>query len=183
MSAFLCSQDALSALATYWSASVAAKRFGDPTSYLFHAIYSNGIHHGEAQRQAEQLLKGRAPGLVIFELLLAENQASLEARYPGDLEMRDGSHYRYSVDPVIQHAVQWRMPTGALVGILRGYEYQSCEHNGWSRSTGHAICQQIRKFLTEDLERRDCPAESHRLWADYRREQWPNATSACHARQ
>ena len=179
MSAYLSSQDAIAALATYWFASVTNKRFGPLYSYLTRAIWSSGVQYSDAQLQAERLLSNRAAGLVIFELLLAENQASLEARYPDSPDMREASHYRYSIDTAVLHAVQGRQPTGALVGILRGYEYQSCEHNGWKRSIGYAICQQIRDFLTDDLERRDCPDEDSRFWADYKRNQWPTATKAC----
>lgn len=178
MSAYLCSCDTLSALATYWSEHINEDRFRDHHRKLTCAICDSGpsTPYRDAQITAERLLKGRSAGLVVFELLLAENQASLEARYPDDPEMRDASHYRFSVDPDVKRAVQFGLPTGAIVGLVDGYEYQSCEHHGWRRSIGRALCLQIREMLNEDLQRRDGALD---LWASYERGEWPKATTPC----
>ncbi len=173
MSAYLCSSDTLSALATYWHESIMRDRFGKPDAEITRAIYhgSPGMPWSDACIKGTQLTTGRDPALVVYELLLAENQASLEARYPGDLEYRSAEGYSYSPDPHARRAVLHNR-TGWLVSLLDGYEYQSCEHDGWSQSIGQAICHQIRRCLTKDLERLQNPGEQQRFWASYDRSVW-----------
>ena len=161
MSAYLTSNDTLSALVTYW-----AMRCGGDNgrSDLTRAIALAGVdrstittpRYNEATANAEALIAAHGgPERCAFMLLLAENQASLAARYPGDTDYRDGSGYTYQRLPIVAHWIMGRT-TGHLVGMVRGYEYQSCEHADWERSPAWRICQTIRGYLLQDLERRDC---------------------------
>lgn len=174
MSAYLSSADALSALATYWGESVRRDRFGDPQSELTRALYRSGFPWHDATARAQSLLTGRLPETVIFELLLSENVASLEERYAKHealSDMTDHEGYAYRRDPDV---ISWmtRRESGRIVGILRGYEYQACEHRGWETSIGKAICDQISRSLLKDLERRDTPSDDQdrcTYWASYER--------------
>jgi hypothetical protein len=170
MSAFLSSCDALSALATYWSESIKRSRFTDPVHYLNSAIFhgSGNLEYLDARTKAECLLDGRPVAVVIFELLLAENQASLAARYPADLEYRSAEGYAYEMDFDVQRSVV-RNRTGWIVGVLDGYEYQACEHGDWHQSIGYELCQQMRRFLCDDLRRLQDPEGKQHFWAGYSR--------------
>lgn len=169
MSAYLCSCDALSALASYWQESIKHLR-SQPGDYIAYAIYHGtpGIPWADAQAKAKQLCAGSSPAAVAFELLLAENQASLEALYPDELEYRSAEGYSYSADPKVRPSVIHNC-TGWIVGILDGYEYQSCEHKGWRQSIGQMLAHQIRRFLTDDLKRLQDPDRKQGFWASYDR--------------
>ena len=173
MSAYLSSCDALCALDSYWHESIKRNRTGTPPNdYITNATYHGtpGIHWHDAKAKAEQLCAGRNPAVVVFELLLAENQASLEARYPGDLEYRSAEGYSYSADPEVRRSVLHNR-TGWITGILDGYEYQSCEHKGWRHSIGKELCHQMRQFLCDDLRRLQDPDRKRDFWASYSRQE------------
>jgi len=176
MSAYLSTSDTLSALTTYWYESITRERHADPIGDIARAIYHGtpGMPLGDAVIKVRQLTTNRNPALVVYELLLAENQASLEARYPGDLEYRSAEGYSYSPDPHVRRSVQ-RNRTGWLVSLLNGYEYQSCEHHSWRQSIGQALCHQIRRQLSEDLQRLQDPDQNQRHWASYDRSCWDAA--------
>ena len=176
MSAYLSSSDTLSALTTYWYESITRERHADPIGDIARAIYHGtpGMPLGDAVIKARQLTTNRNPALVVYELLLAENQASLEARYPGNLECRSPEGYSYNPDPHVRRSVQ-RNRTGWLVSLLDGYEYQSCEHDGWPQSIGQALCHQIRRQLNKDLMRLQNPDRDHQHWASYDRSCWDAA--------
>jgi hypothetical protein len=173
MSAYLSSSDTLSALANYWFESVTRERHADPTYDLARAIYqgSPALGWDEALLKTRELLTNRNPALVVYELLLSENQASLEARYPTALEYRSADGYCYSPDPAVKRSVIHNK-TGWIVDLVRGYEYQSCEHDSWRQSIGHAICMQIRQHLNADLQRLQDPDRKAGHWASYDRRCW-----------
>lgn len=176
MSAYLSSSDTLSALTTYWYESITRERHADPIGDIARAIYHGtpGMPWGDAMIRAKQLTAKHNPALVVYELLLDENQASLEARYPGNLECRSPEGYSYNPDPHVRRSVQ-RNRTGWLVSLLDGYEYQSCEHDGWPQSIGQALCHQIRRQLNKDLMRLQDPDRDHQHWASYDRSCWDAA--------
>lgn len=173
MSAYLSSSDTLSALASYWLASHEQHTYSYPISDLRRALYHGtpGMNWGDASVTADKLSDGRSLGLVVYELLLAENQASLAARYPDAEDYRKAEGYAYKFDRAVERSVQ-RNKTGWIVSLLNGYEYQSCEHDGWTRSVGYQLCLQIRKFLCDDLQRLQDPDEQHCYWANYDRSVW-----------
>lgn len=173
MSAYLSSSDTLSALASYWLASHEQHTYSYPISDLRRALYHGtpGMTWGDASVTADKLSDGRSLGLVVYELLLAENQASLAARYPDAEDYRKAEGYAYKFDRAVERSVQ-RNKTGWIVSLLNGYEYQSCEHDSWTRSVGYQLCLQIRKFLCDDLQRLQDPDEQHCYWANYDRSVW-----------
>jgi hypothetical protein len=103
-------------------------------------------YDGNDQRQQLTAANADETGRMLW----LECQKSVASRYPGD---RDGgwpgpigltlskiNSYRYK--PVNGHVV--------AVSVLKQidcYEYQSCEHDGWTKSDAHAFCQALRKKM------------------------------------
>lgn len=156
MSAFLSSVDAIAALATYWGSP--SSTISAPRNELSRAIGCASLAAGKGwpaatAATADRLIRlaNGSPARACFELLLAENVASLQSRYPSCPEMWQAAEsYRYRPSQAVSHW-QGRRQTGRLVGILKGYEYQSCEHDGWRHSIAYQICQQITSRLLEDF--------------------------------
>ena len=183
MSAFLSSADALNALATYWERK-ASRGYSNPKSEILRAIHcqrhATGATSGDYQtdyvqdQEAHTRIMAAHNGnalKTVFGILLIENQNSLKARYPDGAEMweTDPTYVGRSI-PVVDQWIQQGV-TGQLVGILNGYEYQACEHDGWRTSLAYFICQQIRGELLADYQARCCPRDEHGLktnWADYK---------------
>lgn len=186
MSAYLSSCDAISALATYF-----AYRTRQPEQelgrVLANAAFGRLVRanfetaHGEynvCNREALLLIEELGgPARAVFRLLVMENQRSLEARYPGDENYRDATGYAYAPSASVRRWISART-TGQLVGILRGYEYQSCEHPDWQQSDAYAICQSIRHALLSDLESRDCGESPN--WASWQEPEQPRRRDVAH---
>jgi hypothetical protein len=183
MSAFLSSADTINALATYW-----ALRAGTPGSYstpadsLSRAIGASDRARGacqdpsKADAEVAAIADAADPFSAAFRILLLENQRSLEARYPEDADYRTaGPEYRPQRLPIVQYWICSRT-TGELVGLLRGFEYQACEHDGWETSAAHEICSQIRRWLLADLETRDC-GDNGSNWASWEAPEDPRAVA------
>jgi len=87
---------------------------------------------------------------MIFDILLRENQNSLMARY-NDKEYAERPSYIYRMSNVVNY---WddHNQLGYLVGIINNYDYQSCEHDNYKNSMGYAILQQIRHMLLDELK-------------------------------
>ena len=179
MSAFLSSGDAINALATYWTIKLQAPGYSSPDGELTRAYRCHQrdcqLNGAEADETAWQLIQAATesgsswqPWQSVQQILLKENQRSLEARYPGDEDYRAAEGPEYHPRR-IQAVRGWQMnrQTGRLVGILKGYEYQSCEHDGWTSSVAYHLCQQIRSQLLDDLENRDCQDDEQRGWASW----------------
>ena len=111
-------------------------------------------------------LAGGSPAAAVFELLLAENVASLQARYPDSPEMWQAAEgYRYRPCAGVRRWINANK-CGPIVGLVRGFNYQSCEHASWEKSIGWQLLQQIRHQLLIHLENRD--TENAQLcWADW----------------
>ncbi len=165
MSAYLASADCISALATYWHESLLRSRYEQPTHALGRAIGCAALAAGkpwpaDAHLKADKLLnlasRTGGPASAAFELLLAENVASLQARYPDSPDMwQAASSYRYKPSAYIRDILNRGYGQGALVGMLRGFKYQACEHDAWESSIGFQICEQISYQLLRHLEARD----------------------------
>ena len=165
MSAYLASDDAISALVTYWELSANHGNYTTPLDQLIraHAAASdrsgNGWNHYQADKDARDLIHEHGtPAKAAFALLVAENVRSLEARYPTSPEMWSGAElYRFKPSATVQRWMLYApLGHGNLVGMASSYAYQACEHNGWERSTAFQLIEQIRSNLLRDLERRDC---------------------------
>ena len=173
MSAYLCSDDTLNALATYWFIK-SGKTWDDPSKsqvfkramrivnkeyfYKTRSVSCKDplILHADFQKYIDEsyddLLKSSNNDLyqLVFDTLLLENKNSLNARYsyPSDM-FRDSYIYRLS-----NCVVYWieNNQSGYLVGILNNYDYQSCEHPNHENSLGYAILNQIKDYLLEDMK-------------------------------
>ena len=87
---------------------------------------------------------------MIFDILLRENQKSLMARY-NDKEYTERPSYVYRMSNVVNY---WddHNQLGYLVGIINNYDYQSCEHDNYKNSLGYAILDQIKEMLLNELK-------------------------------
>lgn len=174
MSAYLCSNDTLSALTTFWElySDRGADNAKDQLARAFCWFYdSNGKKCYSYSHGIEQALKAiekhGTPANAVFQLLLNENVKSLQARYPNTEEMwaaAEGYRFRRS-SAVLRWTAYKPCGHGNLVGMARGYSYQSCEHEGWEQSTALRIIEQIENYLLKALEERDCGTEGQ--WASY----------------
>jgi hypothetical protein len=165
MSAYLASNDAISALTTYWEQSARLGNYTTPRDQLTraHAAASDrsgfGWNHHRATTEAQDLIHEHGtPERAVFALLLAENIRSLEARYPDSPEMWSAAElYRFSPSASVQRWMHYAPHGhGHLVGMASSYAYQACEHDGWPCSVAYQLIEQIRSALLRDLERRDC---------------------------
>ena len=150
MSAYLCSDDTLNALSTFYYMK-SGKTDDERQSSILRAIRRvNKKSWYDKQKLAnsfEDRMKLHAKfdefcnGLfdiwfyqysnediyeVIFNILLRENQNSLMARY-NDKEYAERPSYIYRMSNVVNY---WddHNQLGYLVGIINNYDYQSCEH-------------------------------------------------------
>lgn len=174
MSAYLTSNDTLSALVSYWEHSTRVHSRIGLHEQLTRAYAAASDRRGTgwasswAHNQVTALLKDHPSAChAAFALLLQENINSLAALYPDHEEMwSDANTYRFRHSAAVQRWVNCRpFGHGHLVGMARGYSYQSCEHKGWSGSEAYQIIEQIRTGLLIDLEQRDCPAGGP--WASF----------------
>ena len=182
MSCFLSSADCLNALATYWERKSSQPRhYRTAESQLHRAVMFSvrgmgGTYNPTAQAATTErllkIVKGNALKCV-FGILLDENKTSIEARYDDTDDMTEtGPEYVGRSIPVVDYWIQ-RRETGHIVSLLDSYCYQSCESSGWESSLAFMICEQIRRYLLEDLSARDCGSETH--WADFTAPEDPRA--------
>ena len=174
MSAYLCSDDTLNALSTFYYLK-SGKTDDERKSHVMRAIrITNKDSFYERQQIAETFedrMKLRAKfdkfcdGLydiwldqysegnfykMIFNILLRENQNSLMARY-NDKDYAERLSYNYVHSNCVNY---WddHNQLGYLVGIINNYDYQSCEHDNYKNSLGYAILDQIKEFLLKELQ-------------------------------
>jgi len=174
MSAYLSSNDCLNALVTYWElrsdqgANNARDQLARAYSWFYDKHGKKCYSHSHGVEQAANAINEHGTAAnAVFKILLSENIRSLNARYPGREEMwGQAEHYRfYRSSAVLRWTAYKPHGEGNLVGMLRGYRYQSCEHDTWIQSTAYQILEQIKEYLLQDLERRDCGTDYE--WADY----------------
>jgi hypothetical protein len=122
MSAFMCSDTHLTALAVY------AVRNG-----LSGSVRGGGEPDSDA-------------GLVraVLGVLERENIASLDARYPGDT----GGVAVAQVDP---RALVTEYPLITIIKACHCYAYQACEHRGWESSRAKDIIERVEEHAVRHL--------------------------------
>jgi len=179
MSAYLCSDDTLNALATFYYMK-SGKTNDERKSHVMRAIRSvekdRWYETQETMKSVptdtyEDRLKLHAKfekfcdGLyeiyflqysdgdffrMIFDILLRENQISLIARY-NDKEYAERLTYVRRMSNVVNY---WdnNKQLGYLVGIINNYDYQSCEHDNYKNSLAYAILDQIKDMLLRELQ-------------------------------
>lgn len=74
-------------------------------------------------------------------MLLAENRASVNHRY-NEEEIED--FYTF-------HALSGTPDPVVILAAISCYEYQSCEHPGWTTSEAHAFCEALRSLMIHRL--------------------------------
>ena len=78
----------------------------------------------------------------LAELLATENLRSLMARYPEDYKgLKDFTEY--FADCRNKAKGKARVSTEELIGLLRSYRYQSCEHEEWISSDAYWITRRM----------------------------------------
>ena len=173
MSAYLCSDDTLNALSTYWFIK-SGKTWDDPSKsqafkralrivekeYFYKTrgesckdplkLYADFQHY--IDEYYDDLLKSSNNDLyeLVFDTLLLENKNSLNARYSNPTDMFIDS-YIYRLSNCVVYWIE-NNQSGYLVGILNNYDYQSCEHPNHENSLGYAILNQIKDYLLEDMK-------------------------------
>jgi len=174
MSAYLCSDDTLNALSTFYYLK-SGKTDDERKSNILRAIRKSNKKSWYERQQVAESFEDRmklhakfdkfCDGLydiwfdqysqgdiyrLIFNILLRENQNSLMARY-NDKEYAERPSYKYLMSNCV---VYWNdhNQLGYLVGIINNYEYQSCEHENYENSLGFAILDQIRYMLLESFK-------------------------------
>ena len=94
---------------------------------------------------------------TLGRMLWLENLASIHARYPDTVDNDDhlpgagdgtGEILAYTYGPGIR--VVNLDPLG-LIGAIRGYEYQTCEHKAWSKSVARAYCMELERAVIRKL--------------------------------
>ena len=143
MSAFLCSSYHVGRLAAY----IAAKG-GEYVRY-----------------HAEVSTTGRGADLAteIAQLMARENVASIHGRYPDTVEnftdapgtvreTHDGDD-TYVMWCGEAARVEWRGEHSApdMIQAADCYSYQSCEHDGWKASQGHALFRFAKDLAVKEL--------------------------------
>ena len=171
MSAYLSSPDTINALATYWERRASQPgSFTTPAASLDKAWRFSCNARGDRapDQQVQSMIQNLHPFEAVSALLLLENQRSLAARYPSpsDADMYDApsSYYRAQRLPIVGYWIESRT-TGQMVGLVRGYGYQACEHEDWTTSVAYFLIEQIEYSLLKDLEARDCGQEGN--WASF----------------
>ena len=174
MSAYLCSDDTLNALSTFYYLK-SGKTDDERKSHVMRAIrITNKNSFYERQQIAETFedrMKLRAKfdkfcdGLydiwldqysegnfykMIFNILLRENQNSLMARY-NDKDYAERLSYNYVHSNCVNYWDDHKQ-LGYMVGIINNYDYQSCEHDNYKNSLGYAILDQIKEMLLNELK-------------------------------
>ena len=175
MSAYLCSDDTLNALSTFYYMK-SGKTDEERKSYVMAAIRKSNKKSWYERQQVPETFEDRmklhakydkfCDGLydiwlhqysegdfykMIFNILLRENQNSLLARYPNDKDYAERPSYKYLMSNCV---VYWNdhNQLGYLVGIMNNYDYQSCEHENYENSLGYQILNQIRDFLLKEFK-------------------------------
>ena len=180
MSAYLCSDDTLNALSTFYYIK-SGKTDEERKSNILRAIRkvnknswyenhkwkeeTNGVKSFEDRMKLHAKFDKFCDGVfitwfyqysnqsiyqVIFNILLKENQNSLMARY-NDKDYAERSSYNYVHSNCVNY---WddHNQLGYLVGIINNYDYQSCEHDNYKNSLGYAILDQIKELLLRELQ-------------------------------
>ena len=174
MSAYLCSDDTLNALSTFYYIK-SGKTDDQRKSNVIRAIRKVNKNSWYERQQVAETFEDRmklhakydkfCEGLydiwldqysegdfykMIFNILLRENQNSLMARY-NDKDYAERPSYFYRMSNVVNY---WddHNQLGYLVGIINNYNYQSCEHDNYENSLGYAILQQIKEMLLNELK-------------------------------
>ena len=192
MSAHLVDQDCINALATFWYEYHKTAGNESPQNALERAfvIAKEEIslkedyfeNQNELRYRAIKLIeaqqdvyKGLASCRVIYDILLNENIRSLQARYPDDikepLENRIWfNEYDFKKSSTVVKWVSDRDPKGLLMlwQMLKGWDYQSCEHFEYINSVAYQIKQQIQDGILNIVQKKFCVNDEDNVWTSWK---------------
>ena len=198
MSAHLVDQDCINALATFWYEYHKTPGNESPQQALERAflIAKEEIslkedyfeNQNEIRYRAIKLIeaqqdcyKGLASCRVIFDILLNENVRSLQARYPDDIKEKNENRiwyheYDFKKSSTVVKWVSDRDPKGLLMlwQMLKGWEYQSCEHFEFINSVAYQIKQQIQDGILNMLQKKFCINDQDNVWTSWEDPQLDN---------
>lgn len=131
-----------------------ARQYGGQTGFSFVRLFPDGYSSHRFSRYARE---DEAPDVfnpdTLGRELWAENLRSIHHRYPdtvdgenlpGPIGFTEADVIRYTHGPGSK--VVNVDPLGVL-GAIRGYRYQSCEHPDWPTSVAYAACDAIEKAV------------------------------------
>ena len=199
MSAHLTDQDCINALATFWYEYHSQPRNERPRQALERAYliapeelrFKKDLYktiedwregnsfkaRSRASRQIEAYTpeyKTLAPCPVVFNILLRENERSLQALYSDDWEqpIKDRmwhNEYEFKKSSTVTKWLSDRDPKGLMMlwQMLRGWEYQSCEHYEFRNSVAYQIKQQIEYGILDTLKKIHCPNDEDKVWTSW----------------
>ena len=199
MSAHLTDQDCINALATFWYEYHSQPRNERPGQALERAYliapeelsfkkdcykrtedWREGNSFKARSRASRQIeaytpeYKTLAPCPVVFNILLRENERSLQALYSDDWEqpIKDRmwhNEYKFKKSSTVTKWLSDRDPKGLMMiwQMLRGWEYQSCEHYEFRNSVAYQIKQQIEYGILKTLEKIHCPNDEDKVWTSW----------------
>lgn len=121
MSAYMCSDRHLTALAAY-------------------AVRNNLAGVVDAGQGALTMVA------EVYLLLWRENMASLDARYPGD-----DTKGLARPGPIDNRAALEQFPLLHIIKACHCYAYQACEHTGWERSRAKKLVELIEAHAVRKL--------------------------------
>ena len=191
MSAHLTDQDCINALATFWYEYHSQPRNERPAQALERAyviaqeevsLKKDYFERMEdfrlrASNQIEAYTpeyKALAPCPVVFNILLRENERSLQALYSDDWkqpikERMWHNEYEFKKSSTVTKWLLDRDPRGLMMiwQMLQGWEYQSCEHYEFRNSVAYQIKQQIEYGILNTLKKIHCPNDEDRVWTSW----------------
>mgnify|MGYP003128275341 FL=1 len=172
MSAHLTDQDCLNALATLYGEFY--KQQDDPQRAIdrayYHAPTTHKLENFECEtiarlllHEASQTHKGLALHKVVFDHLLEANINSLKYLYPRDTDAIPTeriwyNNYEFKKSSTVTKWVAEKDPKGLLQlwGMLKGWEYQSCEDPTWQDDAVYQMKYQIQYAILNLLEDKFC---------------------------
>lgn len=184
MSAHLTDQDCLNALATLYGEFYQAPNYVDSQRAIDQAYYqassSKNMENWECENVARLLLKeaskkhkGLAPHKVVFDHLLEANVKSLKYRYPNDEELQPEeriwfNEYQFKKSSTVAKWVAEKDAKGLLqvYGMLKGWEYQSCEDPTWRDDAVYQMREQIQYAILHLLESKFCGEDT--VWTTWK---------------
>tara|TARA_R100000231_G_scaffold15772_1_gene16793 strand:- start:93 stop:716 length:624 start_codon:yes stop_codon:yes gene_type:complete len=191
MSAHLVDQDCINALATFWYEYHKTPGNENPQNALERAFIiakeeislkkdyfenQNEIRYRAIKliESQQDVYKGLASCKVIYDILLNENIRSLQARYPDDIKEKDENRiwyneYDFKKSSTVVKWVSDRDPKGLLMlwQMLKGWEYQSCEHYEFRDSVAYQIKQQIQHGILNILQKKFCINDEDNVWTSW----------------
>ena len=191
MSAHLTDQDCINALATFWYeyhsqprnerpgqalelAYVVAKEEVSLKKDYFERMEDFRLRASNQIEAYTPEYKTLASCPVVFNILLRENERSLQALYPDDWKqpIKDrmwANEYEFKKSSTVTKWLSDRDPKGLMMvwQMLQGWEYQSCEHHEFRNSVAYQIKQQIEYGILNTLKKIHCPNDEDRVWTSW----------------